>query len=320
MLETLTSSWSRPYKIVRVLQALGMDVPQRLRRERLALLLDALARASVEATLADGTPIDPDESPGIEAKIRLRLAPGRVVPRSEFGYEVVDVIPTGGMAQCFKVRDADGRFRFLKKVPVAGLQADALRRELEIYQKLEHAQASHVLRIVEHHQAADSLALVAEFADGGTLEEHRENEAHLTPPAVRVIGLEVLAGLRELHSLGIVHRDLKPANVLRSDGAWKLADFGIAKNLVRLSAKGRTFQQFGTLGYAPPEQWAGREAHPTADVYAFGKLLVFLLTGSTDIDHLHDQPAWATLVRECVRFEPESRISVDQAADRLRAL
>lgn len=321
MLDAISSEWSRPYKIVRVLQALGMEVPKRLRRERLALLVESLGSAGIQARLADGTPIDVDDSPGIEAKIRLRRsAPAVGAATSEFGYEVLERIPAGGMAACFKVRDGRGDVRFLKKVSVAGVNADALHRELEIYVKLERARAQHVLQLVEHHRDDDHLGLVMEFADGGTLAAYREQRPDLGTDDVKRIALAVAAGLGELHELGIVHRDLKPENVLRSGDAWKLADFGISKNLSRLVTLGKTFQRSGTPGYTPPEQWAGREAHPSADVYAFGKLIVFLLTNETDVDFLFDQPLWAELVRGCTRVEPEKRLTLRQIEERVGRL
>lgn len=320
MLDALSADWSRPYKIVRVLQALGMEVPKRLRRERLALLLEALSKARIEARLADGASIDLADSPGIEAKIRLRLVSGSGSAGHEFGYEVISRIPVGGMAACFKVRDGDGVERFLKKVPIAGIQGDALKRELEVYAKLERAAAEHVLRVVEHRRDGEFIALVMEFAEGGTLDEYREQCLEVSPGEAKEIAFAIAAGLRELHLLGIVHRDLKPLNVLRAGGTWKLADFGISKNLARLLTQGPTFQRCGTRGYTPPEQWAGREAHPSADVYAFGKVLVFLLTGETDIDYLYDHPRWAELVRECTHVEPEARLTVPQIEERLASL
>jgi serine/threonine-protein kinase len=39
--------------------------------------------------------------------------------------------------------------------------------------------------------------------------------------------LQIASGLSEVED--IVHRDLKPANILRHEGVWKIADFGIAK-------------------------------------------------------------------------------------------
>mgnify|MGYP003383679788 CR=1 FL=1 len=105
----------------------------------------------------------------------------------------------------------------------------------------------------------------------------------LSPALATPIALQVAKGLAALHESDIVHRDLKPENVLLSGSKWKLADFGIAKNRAH-AAPGVTFQQAGTYGYAAPEQFEGTAADPSADVYSFGKVLVFLLTGKTDLD------------------------------------
>lgn len=312
MLDALTTEWSRPYKIVRVLQALGMDVPQRLRRERLAALLSALERNGIEAVLADNEPIDPDESPGIEAKIRLRRSAAGAPPRDILGYEIVARHPSAGMSECYTVRCRDGAIRFLKVVPVGGVNADALRREMDIYAKLERADARHVLHVYESKRSDDRVGLLMELADGGSLVQYVEQRHPLSLDDVKAIASSALDGLRELHALDIVHRDIKPQNVLRCGGAWKLGDFGISKNLAHLVAQTRTFQGHGSLGYTPPEQWDGHEAHPSADVYAFGKLLVFLCTQETDVDKVSHLPRVARLVRHCVALEPTARATLDE--------
>jgi serine/threonine protein kinase len=319
MLDTLTSTPSRPLKIVRVLQALGMEVPARLRRERLSVMVEALQKGGIEVTLADGSPIDLEDSPGIEAKVRLRRFAERGSSEHLLGYEVIDKMPTSGMADCFKVR-AGGAVRFLKMVRVTGLQGDALRRELDVYAKLERASAAHVLRVHEFKREGDRLALVTDFAEGGTLAQHVEKRGSLSASEVRAIAQQVVAGLVELHALDIIHRDLKPENILLCGSQWMLADFGISKNLSRLVTQGRTFQGSGTRGYAPPEQCFGRDAHPSADVYAFGKLVVFLMTGQTDVDHLQDPPAWVRFVRRCTEYVPERRPQLDGVAAELAGL
>lgn len=87
----------------------------------------------------------------------------------------------------------------------------------------------------------------------------------------------VVLGLGELGQLGILHRDLKPANVLHVDGVWKLADFGIAKNLAESTAT-YTFHA-GTWPYMAPELWLGQPATVKTDLYAFGVTAYELMTG-----------------------------------------
>lgn len=301
--------WSRPWKIARVLEKLGMGVPDRLRRERLAALQARLGEKGIEASLVDGSPLDA-RPPSIEAKIRLRRARRMLFAK----YEVVQQVgrSNAGMSEGFKVRATDdGAIYFLKVVPVTGNQADALRRELDAYAKLQHASGDHLLHVYGSERSDDHLGLVTEFADGGTLDDHVSKRGRLPADEAKAVALEVCAGLRELHTAGIVHRDLKPANVLRAGGRWKLGDFGISKNLSRLVTQGKTFQGYGTPEYAPPEQLVGAEAHASADVYAFGKLLAFLLTTTTDVDRI-EQSSWKELVRRCAAVPSDARPSLEQ--------
>ncbi|MDX2055015.1 MAG: DUF262 domain-containing protein [Polyangiaceae bacterium] len=225
-------------------------------------------------------------------------------------YEVLEKLPSGGMSEGFKVKAADGAISFLKRVPTSGIPADALRRELDIYARLERASAVHVLGIRSFERSADDFALVTEFADGGSLAEHVTRQGTLAAAEAKAIALNVLAGLSELHSLDIIHRDLKPENVFLSAGKWKLGDFGISKSLARLATQGRTFQGHGTLGFSPPEQLDGAEAHPSADIYAFGKLLAFLLSGQTDVDQIR-WPNWARIARDCTARAASARPTLD---------
>jgi hypothetical protein len=48
--------------------------------------------------------------------------------------------------------------------------------------------------------------------------------------------------------------------------------------------------------------------HPSADIYAWGRVVVFLLTGRTAIDAVGDVPgAWRELLTACTSVVPEHR-------------
>src|ERR1700746_1415455 len=95
--------------------------------------------------------------------------------------------------------------------------------------------------------------------------------------------VEALARAMQLaHSRNVVHRDLKPANVLMTtDGAPKITDFGLARQLDSDSGETQAGAIMGTPSYMAPEQASGRanEAGPAADVYALGAILYDCLTG-----------------------------------------
>src|SRR5436853_7686201 len=74
-------------------------------------------------------------------------------------------------------------------------------------------------------------------------------------------------GLDYAHRNGVVHRDVKPGNLLRAeDGVTKLADFGIAKAMSDESGITQVGSVIGTAAYLAPEQAAGEQVGPHADL------------------------------------------------------
>jgi serine/threonine protein kinase len=177
------------------------------------------------------------------------------------GYELLQALQAGGMAEAYRARDAKtGRVVFLKRVRTQSSDKVALERETRIYEKLMRTCCQHVLQVLDFVRIEDHVAIITEFADGGDLNHHvseTDDGSGLTPAEAKEIGLAIATAIRDLHAQKIVHRDLKPGNVLNASGQWKLTDSGISKNLNRLMTQ-KTLQQHGTLGYAPPKQFQNR--------------------------------------------------------------
>jgi serine/threonine-protein kinase len=92
--------------------------------------------------------------------------------------------------------------------------------------------------------------------------------------------VQACRGLDYAHRNGVVHRDVKPGNLLRAeDGVLKLADFGIAKALSDESAITQVGSVIGTAAYLAPEQAAGEQVGPQADLYALGVVTYQFLSG-----------------------------------------
>ena len=237
-------------------------------------------------------------------------------------YDLLHIFETGGMAESYKASvRSTGETVFLKRVRINSADMKALEREIRIYERLLRIETKHVLRVLDFFRDENYVALVTEYADGGDLANHVEKIGRgkgLPVEESREIALQIATALKELHGNDIVHRDLKPQNVLSIGGDWKLADFGISKNRVAVMTQ-KTFQQYGTLGYAAPEQFQGVEARPTADVYSLGKILVFLLTGQTDIDFV-SYSAWRDLVSRCIRQDPGQRPAIDKLIEELESI
>jgi DNA phosphorothioation-dependent restriction protein DptH len=254
----------------------------------------------------------------------LQRQPDFQRPKAELfhGYRLATPLFSGGMAEAYVAyRESDGERVFVKRVRVQSRDKAALEREARIYDRLLRFDAAHVAKVLELIRDTEHVALVTECADGGDLQmfvEQSDGGGGLPPPTAKKVALEIATAIREFHSHGVIHRDLKPQNVLRFGSVWKLADFGIAKNLGRLVTQ-RTFQQHGTLGYSAPEQFQGVDAHPSADVYSLGKLLVFLLTGQTDVDYVQ-YTSWSGLIKRCIAQKPEDRLAIDEVITELSAI
>jgi serine/threonine protein kinase/Tol biopolymer transport system component len=126
----------------------------------------------------------------------------------------------------------------------------------------------------------DEWFLVMEYVPGQTLREVLKQVNGRLPVNEAIdYASQLCEVLRYLHGQPhpIVFRDLKPGNIMVTpNGELKLIDFGIA----RLFSPGKITDtaQFGTPGYAPPEQYGGQTS-PRSDIYSLGAVVHQMMTG-----------------------------------------
>ena len=125
---------------------------------------------------------------------------------------------------------------------------------------------------------------VLEMMDGGSVEDlvkkHSASGGLKDEAELARIGKMILEGLNYLHrQLHQVHRDLKPANVMmNAAGDVKIADFGISSQLNDTGAFCETF--VGTTCYMSPERLSGEAYSYSADIWAFGLIMIELAAGT----------------------------------------
>ena len=186
---------------------------------------------------------------------------------------------TGGFSDVYLAQDNTGQkvalkvFRSLSND--SGNSMERFRREKSI---LERVGSRRVARLVDADLNAQPPWIASEFIDGPTLREAVGGGGCLDPQLSGSLLSLLSETLAEIHELGVAHRDLNPNNIVLSKDGPTLIDFGSAQLLATGQAN---FSQLsvGTPGYISPEQLNGEPSTLASDIYSFGKLANFLVTG-----------------------------------------
>jgi serine/threonine-protein kinase PpkA len=242
------------------------------------------------------------------------------------GYKIERLIGEGGMASVYLAEQQSlGRqvaLKILKRFDHPE-QAQRFLDEGRILASLNH---QNIITIHDIGVVEDQYFIAMEYLQGGSLRERIGSG--VTPTAALDILQQIGGCLDFVHRQGIVHRDVKPANILfHVDGAAKLTDFGIAKQLISdqdLTLDGRAF---GSPYYLSPEQAQNRPLDGRTDIYALGVVFYEMLVGckpyaaeshlQTMLAHLRDpipllpeefQP-YQELLQRMMAKEPEDRFA-----------
>jgi len=251
-------------------------------------------------------------------------------------YVILEKIAQGGMGAVYKAQDRrlQGKVVAVKEMSESAVaQAErervleSFQREAELLARLDHP---NLARVSDRFQEGERHYMVIEFIEGQTLQKMLEGRNDPFPQEQVLNWAEQLCDvLAYLHSQQpkIIYRDIKPANVMVLAGSdqVKLIDFGIAR-FYKLGKKKDTIE-FGTDGYAPPEQYGKTQTDERADVYALGAMLHQLLTLREPMTRpFHFPPARAlnpkvsqqveTAIADAVQAEQDKR---HQSMDEMRS-
>ncbi|HEX4951718.1 MAG TPA: protein kinase [Blastocatellia bacterium] len=223
--------------------------------------------------------------------MNFQLPPGTILADR---YQIQQRIGGGGMGSVYKATDRNLAHRVVAVKEMLELFAEQsarakaiedFKRESELLARLEHPSIPTIYDYF-FDLTRGRYYLVMKFIDGGDLASYHQaaggivDEMTVTRWAVQICDV-----LDYIHSQNppLIYRDLKPANLMLDARTQRvmLVDFGIAR-FVAPTQKGVT--AVGTMGYAPPELFAGK-ATPASDLYSLGATMFHLLTGKDPQDN-----------------------------------
>jgi tetratricopeptide (TPR) repeat protein/predicted Ser/Thr protein kinase len=254
-------------------------------------VVDSVSEAETATTLGQTDPSEGLETRQLVAALEARLFGSPTRPVRIGRFLVLERLGHGAMGIVYQAYDPELHRRVaIKVLPSAG-GADELRERLQREAKAL-AQLNHpnVVTVFEIGVEADTLYMVMEQVEGGSLDQWcRRHPPGTRTRALQVIDMAIAAagGLVCAHAAGLVHRDLKPANFLvGEDRRVRIADFGLVRlgfaqlapsdpQLARdtsapevpahLTATG---EAVGTPAYMAPEQFEA-QADAATDQFSF---------------------------------------------------
>jgi len=194
-------------------------------------------------------------------------------------YSIDRELGRGGMGVVYLAKEVDlDRPVAIKLLPPdmaasPGLRARFL-QEARTAAKLSHP---NIIPIHVVDEVQDFVFFAMAYVDGETLAERVRRRGPLPPSEAARLLREVAWALAHAHAHGVVHRDVKPDNILLEAGTGRalVADFGIAA-----AGGAGPAEVTGTPEFMSPEQALGAAVDARSDIYAFGAMAYFTLSGT----------------------------------------
>ncbi|KAJ8767014.1 hypothetical protein K2173_012523 [Erythroxylum novogranatense] len=212
-----------------------------------------------------------------------------------FSYEILkaatsdffsgNLIGKGGCNRVYKGILPDGKLVAVKTQKSSQAAIKNFAREVDIISSLKHRHISPLLGIC---LVDTELISVYDLLSKGSLEENLHGNSQLLSWELRYkIAVKIADALNFLHnecSQPVIHRDIKSSNILLSEEFEpQLSDFGLAIWAPLTSSFATQDDVVGTFGYLAPEYFMYGKVSDKIDVYAFGVVLLELLSGRRPI-------------------------------------
>eukprot|EP00359_Climacostomum_virens_P003705 CAMPEP_0204916976 /NCGR_PEP_ID=MMETSP1397-20131031/14678_1 /ASSEMBLY_ACC=CAM_ASM_000891 /TAXON_ID=49980 /ORGANISM="Climacostomum Climacostomum virens, Strain Stock W-24" /LENGTH=468 /DNA_ID=CAMNT_0052089685 /DNA_START=407 /DNA_END=1813 /DNA_ORIENTATION=+ len=192
-------------------------------------------------------------------------------------FRVLEIIGEGVHSEVRKAVRIDTNETFAIKYVLKKSHAiDPCMKEIDLLRRLNHES---IVKLYGVFDTAEYLAVVLEYAEGGSLYEYMQSHKRLEEDLARQFMINLLQAIAYLHNNKCVHRNLKLENILLMDRdnplSFKVADFGLACDL----SSEKLGTRCGSVGYIAPEIILKRPQSNKVDLFSAGVIMHMLLSG-----------------------------------------
>ncbi|XVF66324.1 hypothetical protein PTKIN_Ptkin10aG0026200 [Pterospermum kingtungense] len=198
-----------------------------------------------------------------------------------------NLIGEGGYAEVYKGKLKSGNLVAIKRLTRGSTEEMTMDflSELGIIVHVDHPNIAKVIG----YGVEGGMHLVLQLSPHGSLASLLYGPKEKLNWCTRFkIAVGAAEGLRYLHEgcqRRIIHKDIKASNILLTeDFDAQISDFGLAKWLPDQWTHHIVSKVEGTFGYLPPEFFMHGIVDEKTDVYAFGVMLLELVTGRQAVD------------------------------------
>lgn len=196
-----------------------------------------------------------------------------------------DILGKGAFKTVYRAFDLiTGREVAWNEVVLDTLEPMASSKLFQEIKALKDVKHENIIKLYDHwFEGSNLLIFTTELMPSGCLKKYlKKNPTTLTTPVLKAWALQILRALNYMHTCQpkIIHRDIKAQNIFinGATGIVKVGDLGLCASL---GIQSTAVSCIGTPEFMAPETYSNAQYDEKVDIYAFGMLLLELITRDT---------------------------------------